>query len=205
MRGSRPNRVLPNRVRLNRVLLGLTGLILFGTGLLVLVPALDLPRRWGFTMPDGWPYTTPDDVLLSDSARTRYRDDDWWWPVVIAALAVIVLIALWWLLAQLRSHRLRQTRVVDGVLLRGRALEDVVTAEAEDLDGVARAHVSLTGSPDAPTARIVLALAPHARPRATLAALHGTVLARAARSAGLAQLPAEVRLRAVSHRASRVT
>lgn len=190
--------------RINRVLLGLTGAVVLATGLMVLVAALDLPRHWGFTLPDGWPYTTPGDVLLSDSARTRYRADAWWWPVVIATLVLIVLVALWWLLFQLRGLRLRQARVGDGVLLRGRALEEVVAAEAERLRGVSRAYVRLTGRPDAPTAGIVLALAPHAEPGPVLAALHDPVLAHAARSAGLPRLPAEVRLRAVRHRASRV-
>lgn len=191
--------------RVNRVLLGLTALVLLGTGLLVLVPALKLPRRWGFAFPEGWPYTGPDDVLLTDGARARYREEWWWWPVVIGVLAAVLLVALWWLLAQLRSHRLRQARMEEGVLLRGRALAEVIAAEAADLPGVSKAYVQLTGRPDAPAARIVLALAPHVEPVAVLAELHGTVLARAARSAGLPELPVEVRLRAVSHPASRVS
>ena len=188
----------------NRLLIGLTGLVLLGAGLLVLFPALNLPQHWGFTFPDGWPYTGPDDVLLSDSARRRYSDDWWWWPAVIGALAVVVLVALWWLLAQVRRHRLRQARLADGVLLRGRGLEEVIAREAENLPGVSSASVRLTGRRDAPAARVVLALAPHAEPAAVLTELHGTVFIRAAGSAGLPELPAEVRLRAASHRASRV-
>ena len=63
------------------------------------------------------------------------------------------LLALWWLLAQLRSHRLAEVLVDsgdgEGALLRGRALEDVLAAEAEALDGVRPGRVLLTGRRDA--------------------------------------------------------
>ncbi|TKA09816.1 alkaline shock response membrane anchor protein AmaP [Actinacidiphila oryziradicis] len=194
--------------KLNRTLLALTGLVLLAAGLAVLVGGLDLQRRWGFTMPDEWPFDGPKDVLLSTSERTRYRNEDWWWPTVIAALGVVVVGALWRLLAQLRSRRLRQVFVDSGdgagAVLRGRALEDVVIAEAEALDGVERARVALTGKRDAPRACIVLALAPYAEPGRVLDGLHFDVLESARTSAGLAALPAEARLRAVSHRAARV-
>jgi hypothetical protein len=196
------------RGKLNRTLLALTGLVLLAAGLAVLVGGLDLQRRWGFTMPDQWPFDGPNDVLLSDSERTRFRSEDWWWPAVIAALVVIFLGALWWLLAQLRSHRLRQVFVDSGdgagAVLRGRALEDVLSAEAKALDGVERAQAALTGRRDAPQACLVLALAPHAEPGRAVAGLHSVVLESARISAGLAALPAEARLRAVSHRAARV-
>ncbi|THA41268.1 alkaline shock response membrane anchor protein AmaP, partial [Streptomyces sp. A1136] len=48
-------------------------------------------------------------------------------------------------------------------------------------------------------------LEPHAQPAGALARLSGEVLAHARDSAGLAELPAEVRLRAVKHRARRVS
>jgi hypothetical protein len=198
--------------RPNRVLLALIGIVLLGTGVLVLIGGLDLQRHWDFALPDGWPYATPHDVLLGDQARARYRHHGWWWPTVIGVLAALVTAALWWLPAQLRSRRLRQVRVGGGsgdpgepTLLRGRALEEIIAGEAESFDGVTRAHVLLTGRPDAPRARIVLALAPRAQPAAALADLDRAVVARARISAALPALSAEARLRAVSHRAARVT
>ena len=129
--------------------------------------------------------------------------------MVIAALAVLVLVALWWLLAQLRTRRLRQIRVDSGdgqgALLRGRALENVLTSESEAYDGVEWAAARLTGKRGDPHARLVLGLDPHANPQEVVAGLDAAVLERARTSAGLDALPAEARLRAVSHRAARVS
>lgn len=197
------------RTTLNRVLLALTGLILLVLGLSVLVGGLDLQRRWNFTMPHWWPFTGPKDILLSAHDRTRYRDDGWWWPVVIAALGVLVLAGLWWLLAQARSRRLRTLRVDSGdgqgAVLRGRAVESVLTSEAEAYEGVEWARARLGGKRGAPSARIVLGLAPAATPDEVVAGLDAAVLERARASAGLDRLPAEARLRAVRHRAARVS
>ncbi|MFI9105021.1 alkaline shock response membrane anchor protein AmaP [Streptomyces fildesensis] len=196
------------RSSLNRTLLALTGLLLLIAGLAVLVGSLDLQRRWGFTLPHWWPFDGPKDVLLTARDRTRYRGDGWWWPTVLAVLGVLVLTALWWFLAQFRSHRLRQLRIDsrDGqdAVLRGRALEDVLVTETEALDGVDRAGAVLTGKRSAPRARLTLALAPHAAPDTVVSRLDTEILQRAGGSAGLDHLPAEARLRAVKHRASRV-
>lgn len=197
------------RTTLNRVLLALTGLVLLVVGLSVLVGSLDLQRHWGFTMPGWWPFTGPDDVLLTDRSRTRYRSDGWWWPVVIAVLGVLVLAALWWLLVQARTKRLRQVRIDSGdgqsALLRGRALESVLRSEAEAYDGVEWSSAVLTGRRDSPQARLVLGLAPHATPEEVVTGLDTRVLEQARNSAGLPELPAEARLRAVRHRAARVS
>ncbi|MGR8011310.1 alkaline shock response membrane anchor protein AmaP [Streptomyces hypolithicus] len=191
---------MPKKV--NRVLLGLAGLVLLALGGGVLATGL------GMSLPSWWPFDGPGDVLLSEADRTRWRDDGWWWPVVIAILAVLVLLALWWLLTQLRRARLAEVLVDsgdgEGAVLRGRALEGVLTAEAEALDGVERARVTLTGERSAPKARIALVLAPDAEPARTLADLTHGALAHARDSAGLAQLPAEVRLREVKHGTQRV-
>jgi hypothetical protein len=196
------------RTTLNRVLLGLTGLVLLVVGLSVLVGSLDLQRHWAFTMPGWWPFTGPKDVLLTDHSRTRYHSDGWWWPVVIAVLGVILLAALWWLLAQVRKRRLRQIRVDSGdgqgALLRGRALEGVLREEAESYEGVEWSNAVLTGRRNNPEARLVLGLAPHATPDDVVSGLDTQVLERARASAGLDELPAEARLRAVRHRAARV-
>lgn len=197
------------RTTVNRVLLALMGLVLLVVGLSVLVGSLDLQRHWGFTMPGWWPFTGPGDVLLTDRSRTRYRSDDWWWPVVFAVLGVLFLAGLWWLLAQPRTRRLRQIRIDSGdgqgALLRGRALEAVLRAEAEDAEGVEWANTMLTGRRGSPEARLVLGLEPRATPEDVVAGLDAHVLDRARTSAGLDALPAEARLRPIRHRASRVT
>ncbi|MFJ8398366.1 alkaline shock response membrane anchor protein AmaP [Streptomyces sp. NPDC094144] len=191
------------RRTVNRVLLGLAGLVLVCVGGGVLAAAT------GLSVPSWWPWSGKNDVLLSEADRTRWRSDGWWWPTVIAVLAVLLLLALWWLLAQLRRARLSEVLVDsgdgEGALLRGRALEGALAAEADGLDGVARAQVLLTGKRSAPRARIRLLMEPHAAPDEALGRLTDEALAHARDSAGLDRLPAEVRLRAVKHRAERVT
>lgn len=197
------------RTTANRVLLGLIGLVLLVLGLSVLVGSLDLQRHWGFTVPGWWPFTGPHDVLLTEHSRTRYRSDGWWWPVVFAVLGVLLLGSLWWLLAQARTRRLRQIRVDSGdgqgALLRGRALESVLANEAAGQEGVQRAHVHLTGRRSTPQTRVRLLLAPHVNPGTALNDLTDQALAHARNSAGLASLPAEVRLKGVKHGAERVS
>ncbi|MGW6395961.1 alkaline shock response membrane anchor protein AmaP [Streptomyces sp. NPDC055103] len=189
--------------RVNRVLLGLAGLLLVLGGGAVLAAGLDL------SVPSWWPWSGPSDVLLSAADRQRWRDEGWWWPVVIAALGVVVLLALWWLLVQFRRARLREVLVDTGdgeeAILRGRALEAVLEADAAAQDGVARARVSLTGRRGAPRTRVALLLEPHASPGDALSALSTEALGPARTSAGLPALPTEARLRAVKHRARRVT
>ncbi|MEU2854730.1 alkaline shock response membrane anchor protein AmaP [Streptomyces syringium] len=192
----------------NRVLVGLAGVLLLALGAAVLIGALDLQRHGHVTLPSAWPFDGPRDVLLAHADRRKWRSEGWWWPAVIAALAVAVLLALWWLLVQPRRSRLRQVLVDsgdgEGALVRGHALENVLAAEAESLDGVDRAHVTLSGSRTAPEARVGLTLAPHAAPASALHRLYTEALTHARASAGLVRLPAEVRLRAVRHRAERV-
>ncbi|MFG2190927.1 alkaline shock response membrane anchor protein AmaP [Streptomyces sp. NPDC048639] len=193
----------------NRVLLGLLGLALFVLGGSVLVTGLDLPKHWGFELPDWWPFSGPDDVVLTDADRIQYRNDGWWWPVVFAVLTVLLVLMLWWFLAQLRRRRLREVLVDSGdgagALLRGRALENVLNAEAESLDGVSRANVVLTGRRrTSPETHVVLLLEPHAAPADALNRLTGEALAHARGSAGLDRLPAEFHFRAVRHPSERV-
>ncbi|MEU0131143.1 MULTISPECIES: alkaline shock response membrane anchor protein AmaP [unclassified Streptomyces] len=186
----------------NRTLIGLTGLVLLVVGGAVLATGL------GLSMPSWWPYDGTSDVLLSRGDRYRWRDQGWWWPTVIAVLAVLVVLALWWLLAQLRRGRLTEVLVDsgdgEGALLRGRALEGVLGGEAAALDGVSDAKVTLTGRRTAPRARLKLLMEPHAAPGTTLRGVSEGALAHARGSAGLDELPAEVRLKAVKHRAERV-
>ncbi|MFE2280503.1 alkaline shock response membrane anchor protein AmaP [Streptomyces sp. NPDC059454] len=187
----------------NRVLLAIVGLVLVVLGGSVLAIGLGAPA------PSWWPHDGRHDVLLDEAERTRWRDDGWWWPVVIAVLAVLVLLSLWWLLAVLRRRRLAEVRVDTGddedASLRGRALEQALAEEASHLDGVARAHVLLTGRRGAPRARVLLRLQPHIDPGTTLQSLTRGPLTHARDSAGLATLPTETRLQAVKHRPERVT
>lgn len=187
----------------NRVLLGLAGLVLVVVGGAVLATGL------GLSVPSWWPWDGTDDVLLSKADRTRWRDEGWWWPTVIAVLAVLVVLALWWLLAQLRRGRLSEVLVDsgdgEGALLRGRALESVLGTEAGALDGVSAAKVTLTGRRTAPRAGVRLLMEPHVSPGLALRGLSEGALTHARTSAGLDELPAEVRLKAVKHRAERVS
>ncbi|MEU6951768.1 MULTISPECIES: alkaline shock response membrane anchor protein AmaP [unclassified Streptomyces] len=191
------------RSTVNRVLLALAGLVLVVVGGAVLAAGL------GASVPSWWPWDGKTDVLLSTADRQRWRDEGWWWPTVIAVLAVLVILALWWFLAQLRRGRLADVLVDsgdgEGAQVRGRALEGVLAGEAETLDGVARAQAMLTGRRTAPRARVRLLMEPHAAPLGTLNAVADGALAHARDSAGLDGLPAEVRIRAVKHRAERVS
>ncbi|MGP3636511.1 alkaline shock response membrane anchor protein AmaP [Streptomyces sp. 24-1644] len=191
------------RRTVNRVLLGLSGLVLtVGCGAV-------LAAGLGANVPSWWPWDGKNDVLLSEADRDRWRDSGWWWPTVIAVLAVVVVLALWWLLSQLRRARLAEVLVDsgdgEGALLRGRALEGVLSDEAGALDGVSRAQAVLTGRRSAPQARVRLLMEPHAAPDQVLRGLSEEALAHARDSAGLDELPAEVRLTAVKHRAERVS
>lgn len=187
----------------NRAALGLVGLVLVVVGGAVLAVGL------GASPPSWWIHDGPHDVLLSTAERTRWRDEPWWWPAVFAVLALLVLLALWWLVVNLRRHRLHEVLVDTGdgagALLRGRALEGVLTADAARLDGVAHARTHLTGRGHAPEAHVRLVLEPHVDPADALTHLTAEALVHARDSAALTSLPAKVRLRTARHRAERVS
>ncbi|MFD7260102.1 alkaline shock response membrane anchor protein AmaP [Streptomyces sp. NPDC059874] len=192
----------------NRVLLALTGIVLLGTGLLILTGGFDLYRRWRMTPPDGWPLTSPRDVLLSAADRTRWTDEGWWWPVVIAGLAIVVLLALWWLLAQLRRTHPGHIPVggppaVDGVELRERALSDALAADARQQPGVHKARARMDGRPSRPEAHLDLTLTPGSGPGPVLQSLCDGPLERARQSTGRTRLPATAQLRIDPHKAHR--
>lgn len=187
----------------NRVLLGVVGLVLVAVGGAVLAVGL------GVSAPSWWLHDGPHDSLLTTAERTRWRGEAWWWPTVIAVLALLVLLALYWLTSVLRRRRLGELLVDTGdgagALLRGRALEGVLAGEAGRLDGVAQAHVALTGSREAPEARVRLLLEPHVDPATALDHLTAQALTHARDSAALRTLPADVRMRGAKHKAERVS
>ncbi|MEU6062062.1 alkaline shock response membrane anchor protein AmaP [Streptomyces sp. NPDC047097] len=184
--------------RANRVLVGLLGLVLLGAGGVLLAAAL------GLDVPSWWPWHGPDSALLSDAARDRVP-----WVAAVAGSAALMVLALIWLLAQLRRPRLAEVLVDtgdgEGAVLRGRALEDAVAAEAEAMDGVSRARVRLTGRRTAPAARVSLLVEPYAAPGEALTRLADGPLRHARESADLPALPAEARLRAARHPSGRVS
>jgi hypothetical protein len=187
----------------NRVGIGIAGLVLLALGGSVMAVGL------GVRPPSWWIHDGRHDVLLSDAERTHFEHDGWWWPTVLAVLAALVLLALWWLTAVLRRRRLAEVLVDtgdgEGALLRGKALEGVLAGEAAELDGVAHAHVHLTGRRTSPETRVQLHLEPHVDPSTALQHLTAQALTHARDSAGLAALPADVRMKAVKHRAERVS
>lgn len=64
--------------------------------------------------------------------------------------------------------------------------------------------MALTGRRTAPKAGVRLLMEPHASPGLVLRGVSEGALTHARTSAGLDELPAEVRLKAVKHRAERV-
>lgn len=193
----------------NRVLVGLTGVVLLCLGLAALAAAMDLPRRLGIGVPSGWSWRDPGQVLLTHADRTQWREQGWWWPVVFAVLALAALLALWWVLAQARRRRLSEVLVESGdgagALLRGRALEDVLAADAQSLTGIDHAQVTLVGRRTEPRVLVSLLLTPRGEPGEVVRRLSAEVLENARTSAGLDEFPAEVRLRGAKHRAERVS
>ncbi|MEU9299648.1 alkaline shock response membrane anchor protein AmaP [Streptomyces sp. NPDC048269] len=192
----------------NRVLLAVTGIVLFGTGLLMLAGGFDLYRRWNLSPPEDWPRSTPNAVLLGDADRTRWTDEGWWWPVVIAALAIVLLLALWWLLTQLRrthpgSIPVGGTPATDGVELREHALSDALAADVLHQPGVEHARVQMTGRADHPEARIDLTLTPGSEPGPVVQELCDGPVERARRSTGRARLSAHARLGVSPHKPHR--
>ena len=160
--------------------------------------------------PPAGPGPAPTTCCSPTRTAPAGADEGWWWPVVIAVLAVCVLLLLWWLLAQLRRRRLDEILVDsgdgEGALLRGRALEDVLAAEAEALHGVDRAGVLLTGRRTATAGRGPCWRWPRTPTRApSSGGCRTRRWTTPAARPGSTALPAEVRLRAVKHRAERVS
>lgn len=186
----------------NRVLLALAGLVLIALGGSVLAVG------YGVRPPHWWVHQSEHDVLLTAGERTRWREEGWWWPVLIAALAVLLLLALWWLAAGLRRRHLSALPLDigdgDSAHLRGPALEGVLAAHTERLDGVERARVRLRGRTGAPVAHLHLTLAPDAAPLLVQHHVVTETLRTAKEATGQEDLRAEIRMNGVPHGAERV-
>ncbi|MEV8536950.1 alkaline shock response membrane anchor protein AmaP [Streptomyces sp. NPDC051211] len=183
------------RGTVNRALLAAAGLLLTAAGTAVLTAS--------------WPFAGRHEPLLSEARRRHWHAEGWAWWGLVGGLGVVVVLALWWLLSQLRRARVQTVLVDTGdggfARLRGRALEDAVSAECEALAGVARSRVALTGRRAAPVLRVGIQLEPYAVPADVLAGLAGPVLRHAREAAGLPELPLEAHLQVAAHRAQRVT
>ncbi|GAA5014036.1 alkaline shock response membrane anchor protein AmaP [Kitasatospora paranensis] len=190
-----------SRSAVNRTILAVVGILLLGGGLLAIAGGLDLYGRLGVTVPNGWPFSRPEQAVLSPGARMHWSDMDWWWPVVLAVPALLVAGCLWWLFAQL--HRTGpstvEVPVPDGagvaLRLRGRALVDAVETETVALPDVERVTAKVAGGPHRVALRTAVRLAPGGGVGTVLRALDAGPFANARTSLGLAELPAEVRVK----------
>ncbi|MGW2377657.1 alkaline shock response membrane anchor protein AmaP [Kitasatospora sp. NPDC001683] len=189
------------RTVVNRVLLGLVGAVLLGVGALVLAGGLDLYRRLGVDPPGWWPLTSPDQPVVSARSRVRWVGSSWWWPTVIGGLSVLVVGTAWWLVAQLRRTALPGIDVptpgVGGLRLRvsARALEEALEHGTAVLPEVERARVQLVRAPRHPRLRGAVRLTPGGDPVGLVEHFEDGPRADALRSLGLAELPADLRIR----------
>ncbi|WP_406204882.1 alkaline shock response membrane anchor protein AmaP [Kitasatospora sp. NBC_01560] len=192
------------RSTVNRVLLGVAGLVLLVVGVLVLAGGLDLYRRVGLEPPRRWPLASPDRPVLGARARTRWAGRPWWWPVVIAALVAVVAGAGWWLWTQLRRSTSATVAVptpgAGGLRLRlsSRALEEALEIGTAALPEVERAGVRLVRGPRHPRLRAAVRLTPGGDPAALVEHFETGPRRDARASLGLAELPAELRIRVVA-------
>ncbi|WP_045708884.1 hypothetical protein [Streptomyces rubellomurinus] len=189
------------RAVVNRVLLGAVGVLLLGVGALVLAGGLNLYRHLGVQPPSRWPLVSPDRPLLSERSRMRWVARDWWWPAVIGGLSVLVVGMAWWLVAQLRRTGLSSIAVptpgAGGLRLRvtARALEDALERGTAVLPEVERAGVRLVRAPRHPRLRGAVRLTPGGDPVGLVEHFEDGPRADARASLGLAELPAELRIR----------
>ncbi|MFJ4680132.1 MULTISPECIES: alkaline shock response membrane anchor protein AmaP [unclassified Kitasatospora] len=193
-----------SRRTVNRTLLALVGLVLLAGGALVLLGGLDAYRHLGITPPGWWPLTSPDQPVLSTASRTRWSDRDWWWPVAIAVPALVIVGCLWWLFSQLRRGGpagvdLPSPTASGGshfaLRVRSRAVEEAIETETVALPDVERVTTKVTGAARRPQVHTAVRIAPGADTAALVAAYRTGPVEHARHSLGLAELPAQLRLR----------
>ncbi|MFJ7250259.1 alkaline shock response membrane anchor protein AmaP [Kitasatospora sp. NPDC098652] len=190
-----------SRTVVNRVLLAVVGAVLVGVGVLVLAGGLDLYRRLGVDPPRWWPLTSPDQPVVSARSRVRWVGSSWWWPTVIGGLSLLVLGTAWWLVAQLRrtglAHITVPTPGARGLRMRvnSRALEEALEHGTAVLPEVERAGIRLVRAPGHPRLRGAVRLTPGGDPVGLVEHFEDGPRADAVRSLGLAELPADLRIR----------
>ncbi|MFG2822146.1 alkaline shock response membrane anchor protein AmaP [Kitasatospora sp. NPDC048365] len=199
-----------SRTAVNRTVLAVAGLVLLALGVLVLLGGLDVYGRLGVTVPDWWPWTSPDQPVLSEASRTRWTDESWWWPVAIAVPAVVVAGCLWWLFAQARRSGPAGIDLPSpagprghfALHVRSRAIEDAVERATVALPDVARVRVRVAGRPHRPYLRAAVRMESGGGAADLLARYYTGPLEGARTSLGLAALPSEFRLRVTGRRTS---
>ncbi|MET9768448.1 hypothetical protein [Streptomyces sp. NPDC006415] len=185
----------------NRSLLGAVGLVLLAGGGWLAVGDGSAWAPMENRLPHWWPVPPADGVLLDRGLLARLRENGWWSPALIAGLAVVLSLLVWWLARQALSGGPRWTVLPrTGPVLRRRAWERAMTAQAAAFDDVARARVRLVGRPL--RAAVTVVVEPGARPAEVVRSVAG-VIADARASSGVRSLSADVRIRVVNRRERR--
>ncbi|MET4927528.1 hypothetical protein P3L51_35090 [Streptomyces sp. PSRA5] len=185
------------RSAVDRTLMAVLGAVLAGAGAWVLTGHETVRAH----LPGWWPAsaTARTDSALTDRAQlSRLRDHGWWTPAVIAALAVAFLLLVWWLLAQFRTGQPRTLPLPrPGLGLRTRALTAAMEEGTEQIPGVNRARVTLSGRPHRMRATFSVRLEADATPADVIRRIDAGPVADARTSSeGSRRIDAVVRLRA---------
>ncbi|GAA2819252.1 hypothetical protein GCM10010441_49580 [Kitasatospora paracochleata] len=198
------------RGAVNRTILAVVGVILLLTGLLALAGGLDLYGHLGLSMPSRWPWTSPDQPVLSAEARTRWSDRAWWWPVAIAVPSVVLAGGLWWLFGQVRGSGPAGIDLPSpagptghfALHVRSRAVEEALETETIALPEVARITARVAGDPHHPHIRAALRMVSGGHTADLLRRYEAGPMAHARTTLGLADLRSELRIRVTGRRAS---
>ncbi|MFE2974627.1 hypothetical protein [Streptomyces sp. NPDC059258] len=185
----------------NRSLLGSVGLVLLAGGGWLAVGDGSVWAPMKDRLPHWWPVPPADGVLVDRGLLARLRENGWWSPGLIAGLAVVLSLLVWWLARQALPGSPRWAVLPrTGPVLRRRAWERAMTAQAAAFDDVARARVRLVGRP--PRAVVTVVVEPGARPAEVVRSVTG-VIADARASSGVLSLPADLRIRVANRRERR--
>jgi hypothetical protein len=185
---------LTRSCRTERVLTALLGLValLAGAGALVVgAGLLGRARAHGPLL----------DPRLVDLVRRE--------PVLARAAAVLaglllVVIGLRWAFRALRPEPHPDLVLQEGLTVTSGAVAEAVRADAEEVDGVLRARVTVVGRPDDPVLRLSLWLRQGTDVRAVWRELDERVLGPIRSALGVLELPAAVRLELAAEERHRV-
>ena len=186
----------PRVERLDRVLLTLWGLVLVGSGGVVLLAGFGVLGT-----------ETENAPVLTDEYRSFAADHGWFWPVVGVAAGVLTVAALAWLIAQFSTGRLRGLAVTDDEIgsayVEGPGLARAVADDADRDDGVSHARATLLGTPSDPLVRLVLIMEPDADVASTRRFTEWAVLGRARHALDRPDLRGQVELEPTAEPARR--